>query len=915
LTSLTVIYLHNNLLTTVPAELGQLTALTEVYLHNNRLRSVPAEFGRLTALLTLLLDNNDLPAIPPELGELTSLTLLHLENNQLTEVPAELGQLTALTHLFLQNNQLTAVPTKLGQLSLLKLLDISCNQLAAVPAELGQLRALALLDLSFNQLASIPVELGESSALTHLFLGNNRLVAVPAELGQLTSLQRLTLEDNALISLPISLQDLVNLRELRLHGNDALGLPMELLGPRSTEVGKLNPPANPQTILDFYFARQAEGSEAMREVRVLLVGRGRVGKTSLLKVLRGEKLDPGEKETPGITVLPLPLRCAQGTATAHAWDFGGQEFLHGTHQIFLSERCIYLLVLEGRESNWETETDYWLRFIQSFGGDSPVVVALNKYDSHAFTVDRFRLQEKCPQIAGFVPTDALTGRGIAELRALLETTVNGMPDVWLGVPRRWHRVKERLRHMATSFLDYKEYLAVCAREQVTDEGQQASLAETLHRLGIALNFRDHHRLRETSVLKPKWVTKGIYGLLRFLQKRGCNGVLERAWLAEALPSQEYPTAKHGFVMELMEKFEVAFALEKPEAAGAAQEPERWLLPELLPEVQPAAFAEFRATGVKRLRFTYPEALPPGLLPRFIVRTHEMSEGQARWRSGVVLAWGEERALVRLDRTQRQATVEVVGASQEGAQGIFDIIRAHLVVLHGMVTAVEELQISEQPAEWVRMKELRMAEREKDEVLKVTIGQEPNERRLTLPVGKTLDAVESPEARAAEGPTPPRRVRLFVSYAHADARKLKTLSTQLTILGRRGFIQPWEDKQLIAGEDWHERIMDELAAAEIVLLIYSDQSQASAYVQDKEIPKALVRMDEGKCVLIPVPLDGAELDPANPQEQRLKKLMTATWNAKPVLKYARHADAWREVGRSIRATVEARRAAWSPEPER
>ena len=45
-----------------------------------------------------------------------------------------------------------------------------------------------------------------------------------------------------------------------------------------------------------------------------------------------------------------------------------------------------------------------------------VVVALNKYELHSFSVDRFRLQERCPQIVGFVETDAFSGRGIAALR-------------------------------------------------------------------------------------------------------------------------------------------------------------------------------------------------------------------------------------------------------------------------------------------------------------------------------------------------------------------------------------------------------------------------------------------------------------------------------------------------------------------
>jgi internalin A len=647
----------------------------------------------------------------------------------------------------------------------------------------------------------------------------------------------------------------------------------------------------------------------MQEVRVLLVGRGRVGKTSLLKALRGEEPDRDERETPGITVLPLKLDCARGTAVGHAWDFGGQEFLHGTHQIFLSERCVYVLVLEGRESNWEMETDYWLRFIQSHGGESPVLVALNKFDAHAFSVDRFRLQERCPQIVGFVETDAFTGRGIGELRGLLERTVNGMMHVWAGVPRKWHRVKEELGRTPESFLEYKAYQALCARLGVEAEREQDSLAENLHRLGIALNFREHHRLKQTSVLKPQWVTDGIYGLLRFAQKKACHGVLERKWIGEALPANDYPAEKHGFVLELMEKFEVAFALEQPEsAAGQPPEPERWLIPELLPEVQPAPFTEFRAAGVKRLRFTYPQALPPGLLPRLIVRTHAMSEGHAdwRWRSGVVLEWGGARALVRLDRQQRQTEVAVRGDVPEERQSLFDIIRAHLTVLHGKVPAVEEVQALDDPEKWVAMTDLRVAERDRDETLKVTVGTGADAKGVKLPVVETLDKVESQESRDAEGPDAPVRMRLFVSYARGDDKKIKPLSTHLTILGKRGYIQPWDDKQLLAGEDWEERIMAELGQADIVVLMYSNAARASDFIQDTEAPEALRLMREKGCTVIVVPLDRPDWDETVELERDLKKLHTATWNAVPVLDFKPHRSGWLAVEESIRKAVEARR---------
>lgn len=650
----------------------------------------------------------------------------------------------------------------------------------------------------------------------------------------------------------------------------------------------------------------------MQEVRVLLVGRGRVGKTSLLKALRGEKPDAHEKETPGITVLPLPLQCARGKAHGHAWDFGGQEFLHGTHQIFLSERCVYLLVLEGRESNWELETDYWLRFIQSFGGNSPVLVALNKYDLHAFSVDRFRLQERCPQIAGFVETDAFTKRGIPELRKLLETTVNGMEDVWRGVPKKWHRIKEELVAMPESFLEYKDYQEICARLGVADEGHQDSLAQVLHQLGIALNFREHHRLKHTSVLKPQWVTEGIYGLLRFAQRKDCHGVLERAWIGKALPAKDYPADKHGFVMELMEKFEVAFALEQKEQVPGKPppEPERWLIPELLPEAQPAAFEEFRAAGVKRLRFTYPEALPPGLLPRLIVRTHEMSQAhpQWRWRSGVVLEWRECRALVRLDRLQRRTDVAVIDCPPQDRQSLFDIIRAHLTVLHGKVPYVEEIQALDDPEKWVPMVDLRAAEQDKDEVLKVTVGKEPDVKRVPLPVVETLNTVESEAARKAVSPDAEPRMQLFISYAHLDEKLLLPFRPHLTLLSQQGYIQPWHDRDLVAGEKWETGIVVVLNKADVVLLFYTTAARVSKFIQETELKVSLDRSDADECSLVWVPLERNDLADNHPLERRLKALHCATRNAQPILTMDHPLLGWTEVEESIRKTVEKRRRA-------
>ena len=68
----------NNLIGTIPPELGRLSRLQELRLDGNSLTGIiPPELGRLSSLQGLSLGDNDLSGgIPPELGELSSLQAL-----------------------------------------------------------------------------------------------------------------------------------------------------------------------------------------------------------------------------------------------------------------------------------------------------------------------------------------------------------------------------------------------------------------------------------------------------------------------------------------------------------------------------------------------------------------------------------------------------------------------------------------------------------------------------------------------------------------------------------------------------------------------------------------------------------------------------------------------------------------------
>jgi internalin A len=64
--------------------------------------------------------------------------------------------------------------------------------------------------------------------------------------------------------------------------------------------------------------------------------------------------------------------------------------MHATHQFFLTKRSVYVLVLDARQGEIEGNIHYWLQTIQSFGGDSPVLVVTNKCDVQPLSLNKQR---------------------------------------------------------------------------------------------------------------------------------------------------------------------------------------------------------------------------------------------------------------------------------------------------------------------------------------------------------------------------------------------------------------------------------------------------------------------------------------------------------------------------------------------
>jgi internalin A len=697
-------------------------------------------------------------------------------------------------------------------------------------------------------------------------------------------LRTLDLSNNQLTALPESLGQLKKLARLFLHGNPSLGLSPDVLGPVREDVAQVKKPAAPSAILAFYFGQRKRSAQSLNEVKLLLVGHGRVGKTSLSKALRDVPHDEKEPETPGIERHPLPIMAGKSKIIAHIWDFGGQEFLHQTHQFFFSERSIYVVVLSGRQGRPMQEAEYWLRLIRTYGTGSPVVIALNQIQSHPFTVDEHFLQENYPEVKAVVKTDCDPRVGIEALRRLLGKLAGAMPSVREKIDPAWSRVRTHLEEMKESFVTFADYRAICARNGVMTPEKQEALAAILDCLGIALNYREDARLRDTSVLKPRWLVDGIYSVLRWLHKQETNGEMRLGDFPRALKDTKmYPEAMHQFLLALMEKFELCFPVEDEDGL--------YLVPALLDANQPRELKKFMGSGARRIQFRYEDVRPPGLLPRFIVRSHTLSEGQPRWLRGVVLARGGGCALVRGDHEGRLTDVFALGEKAEDRVWLTEFILSEMRVLNDKMPVRTFVESETQPGAWTELELLREAARNEQPT---RTERTADGTTVTVNVKQMLREVERAEASAPkDNPLP-----LFICYAHTNERTVRQLIPSLKVLARRGYVAPWRDTDLVPGEDWDETIKERLSNARVILFMVSRDFLASKYITEEERPLAMSLVEGEKAVVMPV-----LLSPCSWREEDFARLEKLPRKDDPVSSFSPRENAWVLVEEGIKAAVE------------
>ncbi|MDP8207557.1 MAG: COR domain-containing protein [Candidatus Electryonea clarkiae] len=561
---------------------------------------------------------------------------LNFDQFMLENIPQLLFSFQYLSRFSLYGNKLSKLPKEISELKNLQTLDICSNQLTELPNEISELKNLQTLDISSNQLTELPKEILEFD------------MEIRWEFA--SPYKGIFLEDNPLESPPI---------EIVKKGKDAVRA---------------------------YFESLEGERRALNEVKVILVGDGGAGKTSLVKRLLGNEFDKNESQTHGINIDNWLLQDGKDKVKVNIWDFGGQEIMHATHQFFLSKRSLYILVLDGRK---DEKTEYWLKHIESFGGDSPVLVVINKIDENpGFDVNRPFLQDKYEGIKGFYRISCAEDDGIEQFKEQLSEELLQLEMRKTPFAKSWFEVKKQLEEMKEDFISCERYKEICAEAGVDEQTAQDTLVDYLNDLGIALHFKDFE-LDDVHVLEPGWATGAVYKIINSTELADNNGILKMNRLKHILKQREgdkyfYPQDKFKFIIELMKKFELCYEMKNKSV----------LIPDLTKVAEPPF--GFNYGEALKFRIDY-DFLPKSVMPRFIVNMHEDIKGKLLWRTGVVLEDKDfkSQAVIKADEVEKRIFIYVSGDQK---RDYFAVILSTFRKINGSfekLNAVEKICLPDQ----------------------------------------------------------------------------------------------------------------------------------------------------------------------------------------------------------------------------
>ena len=499
----------------------------------------------------------------------------------------------------LQYNDLITIPGCLLSLPSLGELNLSHNKLKEIPDVQKWSHSLIVLELSNNQLSSLPSEVVAPS-IRSLDISKNKFHTIPLCVCSFTTLRSLNLSDNPnILVLPVQMGRLSYLSDLNLCGMINLNDPPKYLQRDCRDCIR-------------YLNSKLRSAKGFYRMKLIILGYANRGRTTLVARLLGKECV--EDTTFGVNISEWWYRPSVGRRAFHfsIWDFDGQEEYYATHQCFLSQRSLYLLLFNLKHGDKGVEElRPWLNNIALRAPRSCVIIVgthldeipdeergeidalLHRVGTLATSYNsKLRIMEVLPVgLENRIENIGLLKDDIYDHAANYKNR-RGQLIMGQKIPASYHalvkqleivqqEVKQGIREPIMTAKEFKTMVHQMNVDDIQDDEELKTAALFLTDVGSLLHYDDRgYNLHELYFVDPCWLCDMMSKMVRtcsFVK----NGILYSNDIPMLFNDQQFPWQYFEQFLALLDRFEIALPLDN----------RRLLIPCTLPDERPKEFED------------------------------------------------------------------------------------------------------------------------------------------------------------------------------------------------------------------------------------------------------------------------------------------------------------------------------------
>ncbi|MEB4589842.1 COR domain-containing protein, partial [Candidatus Thiothrix sp. Deng01] len=669
-----------------------------------------------------------------------------------------------------------------------------------------------------------------------------------------------------------------HLEQFSFYNSPKSGIPAVLLGEHEDDDCLENIKHYRQAIL-------SHGLVTQKQLKIQLVGNGRVGKTTLAIALEtGKPVDQDCDSTHGITIstLPMSLHGEAELLSVQLWDFGGQEIYHATHRLFLANDCLYLLLWAEETPEIQEETrhhvTYWLESIHDLSPDSTVIVVKNRIDLGEQQPDRPGLPPELPGVAQIEDYETISARkywriGILEEKIKDIVTRKLQHKVTLTLPKPWVQVQETLEKLKSegqTTMPFPHFKQLCIKAGI-DYAEW--FVAYLHKTGIL--FYQEGAFQDQIILDQNWAIDAVYKLFDPKDKPKLKQKIQRrggGFFGDDTSTfwPDVDESEREIYLSFMRNCGICYQANRQQSnrENLPFADRRFVIPALLP---PSITIKDTWQPLEHdwlLEVDY-DFLHRSIIERIIIRLGETYPDSDPWHTGIYCP--TEHGQILLECAYQDKSQSTEGSLRFQLRGNqLDVLRDILRKL------VSEISPHKRYREYLRKG--------------IHAAREP------LP---EFEEQTAPRSRLDETKPAEKSIKLFISYSHKDEKYKKRLEEHLTAIKRKLPLIAWSDRSLFSGESVDEQIFQQLDTADIVLLLISPAFINSDYCFTKEMVRALERYRDNGSVVIPVIIRYTK----GWRDHEIGSITALPKDGKPLAEWRNKDKFWGSVEDGIQAQVE------------